>query len=129
MFRGFVPTTVRDLAWLQALFSGQEYVSQKMKTHIPCSERTRNLSASAIVGAVAGGATNPADMLKTRMQVTVGENLPKMTEVIKTIVQKEGVTAFTKGMAARSLLCSGAMVLICEAKKWLPQWYPDALHK
>lgn len=105
LYTGLLPTLLRDVPFTAvqfAMFFGiKRYITQSGEKDLT------NYQAAGLgcaVGAVAAIATNPCDVVKTRMQVQETGATRKYRGVIhcfRTIVREEGVSALARGVGPR----------------------------
>ena len=102
--RGLGPTLVRDVP-----FSGLYLmVYEQLKTWVP-EEVSRTQSSAAVhfscglvAGLLASLVTQPADVIKTRLQLSSGSGL-RLTGAVLQIYRDRGLGGFTTGIVPRSL--------------------------
>ena len=81
---------------MQSLFSLGPLVS--------FASEARNLAAGAIAGGVAATAVTPADVIKTRMQVSHGvatATAPSSAGVARSVLSESGMRGFFRGIGPR----------------------------
>lgn len=123
--KGAFPVFLRDCVFLLFLFSVSDQVENGLKKSIS-DKTTREITASSLTGAACGTVTAPIAVVKTRMQ-NLGTSC-SMTEMVRKIIQEEGIKALTNGFVARAFFVSGATMLIFQGKMRFPAYFPNALH-
>ncbi|KAK5142343.1 hypothetical protein LTR32_005288 [Rachicladosporium monterosium] len=115
-FKGFVPTTARQAANSAVRFSSYTSLKQLAQSYVAPGERLGSLATFGI-GGVAGTitvyATQPIDVVKTRMQSLDAKGLYKNSfDCAVKIWREEGVRTFWSGSVPRlgRLVFSGGIV-------------------
>ena len=99
----------------------------------PCYEYLRpreyNFSqiclAGAVAGSVASAATNPMDVIKTRIQIGLGEHGVKMnnSQVVREIIQSHGVKGLWTGLAPRLLKVAPACAIMISSYEYCKRFF------
>ncbi|RDD37286.1 Solute carrier family 25 member 40 [Trichoplax sp. H2] len=108
LWRGLGPTLLRDVPFSACYWAGYEYFKRKLSRSV--GEKNRNITtfaAGAISGSIVATATTPFDVVKTRLQVDMGENfaekqkIPSTWSVIRDIWKLHGWNGLFAGVTAR----------------------------
>ena len=99
----------------------------------PCYEYLRpseyNFSqicvAGAVAGSVASAATNPMDVIKTRIQIQLGENGVKMSnsQVVQEIIQSHGIKGLWAGLTPRLLKVAPACAIMISSYEYCKRFF------
>lgn len=111
LFRGTFVTAFRNLPAAFALFGGIAWVKEygfKLQNYNNAT-LSQELMAASIGAGAAVVVSNPADVVKTRIQASGGNITGRA--VIKQIVAREGITAFVKGIGPRLLMGAPKLVI------------------
>jgi len=93
--RGLFPTLVRDVPFSALYLASYEALKS-------CTSSSNHCVSALGAGLVASLLTQPADVVKTRMQLCSRE-CPKLRETILGLYRERGVGAFSVGLAPRML--------------------------
>ena len=113
LYRGFGGTLAREIPFVAIQFPLWEYLKRAavrergasqphmMDLHSPAPRATPAEAAlcGALAGAVAAGLTTPMDVIKTRLMLA--ENTTSWSSMLRTVIEKEGLVALTKGIGPR----------------------------
>lgn len=113
-FRGFSATVAREIPFSAIQFPVYEELKRLWRRHNP--DREADLAEAAVCGSIAGGvaglATCPLDVTKTRLMLGTDRSRG-MLRMMTYIYQTEGATAFMSGSGARVLWMSlGGLVFL-----------------
>jgi hypothetical protein len=100
LYRGSFITMARNAPGSFALFGGAAFTKEMLELTNHHDATLLQEFAASSVGSIASVAlSNPADVVKTRVQISKGTKTAK--SVIKDIVTKEGLHAFMKGITPK----------------------------
>ncbi|EDV27772.1 uncharacterized protein TRIADDRAFT_53797 [Trichoplax adhaerens] len=117
LWRGLGPTLLRDVPFSACYWAGYEYFKRKLSRSV--GEKNRNIAtfaAGAISGSIVATATTPFDVVKTRLQVDMGENfaekqkIPSTWSVIRDIWKLHGWNGLFAGALMERLTSVTARV-------------------
>ena len=99
----------------------------------PCYEYLRpseyNFSqicvAGAVAGSIASAVTNPMDVIKTRIQIELGEKGVRMknSEVVQEIIQSHGIKGLWTGLAPRLLKVAPACAIMISSYEYCKRFF------
>ncbi|KAA8494571.1 Solute carrier family 25 member 40 [Porphyridium purpureum] len=112
LFRGLGPTLVRDVPFsgiywllyepLKARHGMLERMLQSVNLHKdPGRSMELYILAGSMAGMVAAATTNPADVVKTRLQANRRKGSVGVMETVRAIYSADGAVGFTRGIGAR----------------------------
>ncbi|KAJ1909390.1 mitochondrial aspartate-glutamate transporter agc1 [Mycoemilia scoparia] len=117
LYRGTCATLLRDVPFSFIFFPGQAFFSKEIDkltrspSEIAQSSKPGFSSVflgSTVAGVIAAAAVTPADVIKTRLQVSPKEGGPPpykgIADAATHIMKKEGPSAFFKGVVPRCLI-------------------------
>ena len=119
MFRGIMPTTLREAGWVLGFLGVTPVVKRFLREDSKTFRRSEVLSSvvSAMVGGVAAAViTQPADVVKTVMQA--GDKAGTASVVAK-IYRKGGLGTFWRGLVPRTLRLTVAVLILGETQEVL----------
>lgn len=123
MFRGFVPTALREMPGYFFFFGGYEFTRHLLTP--PGSTKDDLGPFQTFVCGATGGvclwvAIFPADVIKSRAQIQVGGPKQSVVSMAADIIQKEGVLALYRGLLPtliRTVPATGALFIAYENVK------------
>lgn len=126
LYRGALPTCIRESGWT-GCFLGLAPVIKDALQHdsqfFRQSEVAATAMASILSGQMAAIATQPADVIKTRLQadrgITHPMKFPTMLSCAKALVREDGWGTFFAGLGPRSLRCIGAVFILGQSQDML----------
>ncbi len=123
MYRGALWSVGRNVPGSFFLFAGNTAVQTFLRLNQPDSEPTLAQQASGSVAGVAGSAviTNPADVIKTRLQVTPYSEELTGRQLAKELIREEGYSGFFKGIGPRLLITGPKLALTMTLAQYLHQ--------
>eukprot|EP00128_Syssomonas_multiformis_P015411 Colp12_sorted_trinity150504_noHs@19901 len=113
LWRGLVPTLLRDVPFSAIYWSSYETVGGILQQRASLKEGQKkpfwiSFTAGAVSGMIAATITTPFDVVKTNLQVTMGElgegatqERPPTWRVMRSIVAQQGVGGLFTGLTAR----------------------------
>lgn len=111
-YRGWCSTLVRDVPFSFVYFPLYANV-KNTETFGYGNSFLGNLSAGMIAGMVAGGASTPFDVVKTRLQDLPAGQSQSWASCVKETYSNEGAGAFFKGTFPR-MVCIGALFAVAQ---------------
>ncbi|EGC29587.1 hypothetical protein DICPUDRAFT_158807 [Dictyostelium purpureum] len=138
LWRGYIPTIVRDVPFSSLYWGGYEVLKLKfMRFQDPSykvggnSPFIINFASGAISGAFAAALTTPIDVIKTRIQMSVQQssnhsnvNTKELRSVryhFKQIIKEEGFIGLTKGLVPRVAKVGPACAIMISTFEWIKQ--------
>lgn len=83
-----------------------------------------NVAAGAMAGAIAGAATTPLDVVKTRVQVASEDGkAPSVARVLRNVTTNEGVAGLFRGWSARAGKAAPACAIVLSAYEGIKHWH------
>ncbi|EGG20284.1 mitochondrial substrate carrier family protein [Cavenderia fasciculata] len=139
LWRGLVPTLIRDVPFSAFYWAGYEIVKNFIYTNYKPEHQTIspflvNFSAGAMSGSIAAILTTPIDVIKTRVQMTVqgggghssttnastsSTTTGRLFNQARSIIQNEGWGGFTKGMIPRVAKVAPACAIMVSTYEWV----------
>ena len=125
--RGWASTGLREAGWTFGFLGLAPVIKQVLKDDSKFfhqNDVAASLAASLMAGQVAATISQPADTIKTMVQA-VGSNHLGKTKVpsyastwsaVMDLYQRQGLGAFWKGLAPRSIRCMGAVFILGQAQ-------------
>ncbi|XP_035431892.1 mitochondrial ornithine transporter 1 [Spodoptera frugiperda] len=130
LFRGLVPTIMREMPGYFFFFGGYEGTRELLKKPGQSKDDigfVRTMIAGAVGGLVLWTVIFPSDVIKSRIQIS--NKSQKFLTVGYEIVQKEGVLALYNGLKptlVRTIPATAALFVVYEySKKWMHQSFGD----
>ncbi|KAK9843973.1 hypothetical protein WJX81_000833 [Elliptochloris bilobata] len=121
LYSGFAPAVLRGLTYGGVRLGAYGPVKSLLSRGDDSSSILRKLTAGCISGAVAAAATNPIDLIKTRLQAK-GSPYRSSTDVVRHIVREHGVRGLwvgsTPSMARAAVLTSVQCAVYDGTKRW-----------
>lgn len=114
LWKGVGATLLRDVPFSSVYFPLYEYLRPR-DTHLDYWNHFSHIFlASLVSGSIAGTVTMPADVIKTRFQLELGETGIRMTskQVIEEILSNHGRRGFFMGLVPRLLKVSPACAIM-----------------
>lgn len=121
IFRGSLPTAGRDAIFTCGLFALNDAVNAKMEGLV-LHKFTRDTLSSVFSGAVAGFLSTPLDLGKTIIQQ---QGTGTSFQVLKQIVQNEGITSIFRGAFSRSATTGTLICAMAYLKDNIPHLSSD----
>lgn len=119
LWRGLIPTLLRDVPFSIFYWVGYEYLKQNIGQFQSFSDHPRlvALISGGTSGATAALLTNPLDVVKTHMQVGLGEPQPhkldkSLIKIISRIVSEHGMSGLYTGLVPRIAKISPACAIM-----------------
>ncbi|KAF9410539.1 hypothetical protein HW555_010388 [Spodoptera exigua] len=130
LFRGLVPTIMREMPGYFFFFGGYEGTRELLKKPGQSKDDigfVKTMIAGAVGGLVLWTVIFPSDVIKSRIQIS--NKSQKFLTVGYEIVQKEGVLALYNGLKptlVRTIPATAALFVVYEySKKWMHQSFGD----
>ncbi|CAB3256585.1 unnamed protein product [Arctia plantaginis] len=130
LFRGLVPTIMREMPGYFFFFGGYEGARELLKKPGQSKDDigfVRTMIAGAVGGLVLWTVIFPSDVIKSRVQIS--NKSQKFLTVGYEIIQKEGVLALYNGLKptlVRTIPATAALFVVYEySKKWMHESFGD----
>ena len=83
--------------------------------------------AGAVAGSVAAAVTNPMDVIKTRIQIELGEKGVRLNnyEVAREIIQSHGIKGLWTGLAPRLLKVAPACAIMISSYEYCKRFFRE----
>lgn len=105
LFSGLAPTLLRDAPfsglYLMFYTQAKKYVKQSLPQFDPTAAHV-HFSCGLVAGCLASMVTQPADVVKTQMQVRT-QQFTRVSQVVKYIYETQGTRGFVRGVVPRTL--------------------------
>lgn len=105
MFRGFVPSALRDAPYAGLFVVFYESIKQESARYIPQDSAIASTGlhsfAAASAGAIATMVTHPFDVVKTKMQVRTEKKYHSLLQTVASILRQRGPLGFFDGATLR----------------------------
>lgn len=98
--RGLGPTLIRDVPFSGLYLAFYDFLKSKTPAWMISSPESAHMSAGLVAGLMASIVTQPADVVKTRMQT---KSLSGLAKTVSSIYTESGALGFATGMAPRML--------------------------
>ncbi len=128
IFKGFVPTALRDAAFNCGIFAMNDIARKHLQPLIE-NKTQRDSVASITVGAAVGWVSTPLDGIKTLMQADSRGVYNSFYQTTHKVVTECGLRSLFRGATSRCVLISGAIFCIAESKERIPEYLPSYFHK
>jgi hypothetical protein len=113
--RGMAPTIIREGGYAGGIFGVQTVLKRRMRQHLD-NESLIALTAAVTAGAAISALTNPADIIKTRMQADHANN-PTMRRAALGVFSQHGMRGFWRGNAGRTASIMVTALVIDQVKE------------
>jgi len=112
--RSYPTTVLLNVPYMSTQFMVYESAKLFLRDSIFSNEESweHHLLAGGIAGGIAGVASNPLDVIKTRIQTDPRCGFRRISTTIREIHFTEGIKGFTRGASARALYCIPSASLI-----------------
>lgn len=123
---GLFLTMTREIPFTTSLFYTAPLLQKKFEFQSN-SQSILNMSLSGLIaGAMAGAATAPVDLIKTRIQSS--EQSFSITKTIRLVLAEGGYFSLCKGAGTRALYVGLTVAIMNSINHTLPNYMPEALH-
>lgn len=135
LWRGLFPTLLRDVPFSIFYWIGYEYIKHKLQSNYLLNQYSSLVPfvAGSISGATAAVLTNPLDVVKTHMQVGVGESWKggndSVIEVLRNVVSKHGNTGLYAGLVPRMAKISPACAIMISSYESFKKYFSEQNNK
>jgi solute carrier family 25 protein 39/40 len=125
LWKGVGATMLRDVPFSAVYWPCYEYLRPKEPHSDDMSHFSHIFLASLVSGGFAGTVTMPADVIKTRLQLELGETGIRMTSrhVIKEIISNQGYRGFYNGLVPRILKVSPACAIMMSSYEFCKHYF------
>ena len=135
LWRGLFPTLLRDVPFSIFYWVGYEFLKYKFLLNEPFQSRYPNvvpLIAGSISGATAAVLTNPLDVVKTHMQVGLGESSNgqvrqlgsgSLFQVMRTVVSEYGIIGLYAGLVPRMAKIAPACAIMISSYEAFKEYF------
>ena len=134
LWRGLSPMLLRDVPFSMIYWLGFEQLKVMLLTRMEYSAMVPFLAGS-ISGAVAAALTTPLDVVKTHMQVELGENVATtgtvslgtgtMGQVMQKVIQQHGYRGLFAGFVPRCVKVAPACAIMITSYEMCKQYFVD----
>ena len=135
LWRGLSPMLLRDVPFSMVYWLGFEQLKVMLLTRMEYSAMVPFLAGS-ISGAVAAALTTPLDVVKTHMQVELGETMATtgravslgagtMGQVMKKVIQQHGYRGLFAGFVPRCVKVAPACAIMITSYEMCKQYFVD----
>ena len=125
LWKGVGATMLRDVPFSAVYWPCYEYLRPRASHSEDWSHFSRIFLASFISGGFAGTVTMPADVIKTRFQLELGETGIRMTslQVFEEIRSSQGLRGFFNGLVPRILKVSPACAIMMSSYEFCKNYF------
>lgn len=125
LWKGVGATLLRDVPFSAVYWPCYEYLRPREPHSDDWSHFSHIFLASLVSGSAAGTVTMPADVIKTRFQLELGETGIRMTttQVIKEILSNQGYRGFFNGLVPRLLKVSPACAIMMSSYEYCKNYF------
>ena len=119
LWKGVTASLLRDVPFSAVYWPCYEYLR-------PSEYNFSQMSvAGAVAGSVAAAVTNPMDVIKTRIQIELGEKGVRMTnsKVVQEIIQSHGIKGLWTGLAPRLLKVAPACAIMISSYEYCKRFF------
>ena len=135
LWRGLFPMLLRDIPFSIVYWVGYEYLKHKfVRTFDPRYSSLVPFVAGSISGAISAVLTNPLDVIKTHMQVDLGESgkghvkrlgSGSLMEVMRNIVAEHGYTGLYAGLTPRVAKIAPACAIMISTYEYFKKYFSE----
>lgn len=126
LYKGIVPALLRSALYGGLRLGLYEPCKGVLDRAFDCTNILTKIAAGAMSGAIATAATNPMEVLKVRMQVSLQPSDGKFYRELRNLLVNEGLSGFWRGvgpsMARASTLTASQLATYDESKQRLRHW-------
>jgi len=125
LWKGVNASMLRDVPFSAIYFPLYEYLRPREPHSDDWSHFSNIFLASLVSGSIAGTITMPADVIKTRFQLGLGETGIKMTgiQVIKEIMSSQGYRGFFNGLTPRLIKVPPACAIMMSSYEYCKNYF------
>ena len=125
LWKGVNASMLRDVPFSAIYFPLYEYLRPREPHSDDWSHFSNIFLASLVSGSIAGTITMPADVIKTRFQLGLGETGIRMTgtQVIKEIMSNQGYRGFFNGLTPRLIKVPPACAIMMSSYEYCKNYF------
>ena len=129
LWRGLFPTILRDVPFSVLYWISYEFLKHEMSSlQLFDNSKLVPLIAGAVSGATAALVTNPLDVVKTHMQVSLGESHRKrlsLLEVVRRVASEHGISGLYTGLVPRIAKIAPACAIMISTYESFKKYFTE----